>query len=117
MMRALSLFTTLKELKSDRLVTIYGVDLNADRFAKSRFTELDIYMEYMEKGSFDKIYGRIGYIPIEIVGEVALAVSEALSFMFDDHNVVPRCAYLFLSPLTRIPGLALTHALVILSLH
>ena len=74
-------------------------------------------MEYMNKGSFEKIYGRIGYIPIEIVGEVALAVSEAMSFMFDDHNTVPRCAYLFLSPLASDLSSTFAHAPVLLSSH
>lgn len=93
--------TRLKNLKSDRLAAIYAVDLNPDQ-AKTQFIELDIYMEYMNKGSFDKIYRRTGYIPIEIVGEVALAVSEAMAFLYDDHGIVPRCACPFfpLSPIS-----------------
>jgi len=47
-------------------------------------------MEFMDKGSLDNIYKKIGPIDIEIVGRVALAVLEGLTYLYDVHRIIHR---------------------------
>lgn len=47
-------------------------------------------MEYMDKGSLDGIYKKIGAIDIEVVGHVALAVLEGLTYLYDVHRIIHR---------------------------
>lgn len=47
-------------------------------------------MEYMDKGSLDGIYKKIGPIDIDIVGQVALAVLEGLTYLYDVHRIIHR---------------------------
>ena len=47
-------------------------------------------MEHMDKGSLDGIYKRIGPIDIEVVGRVALAVLEGLTYLYDVHRIIHR---------------------------
>lgn len=49
-----------------------------------------ICMEFMDKGSLDGIYKKIGPIDIEIVGRVALAVLEGLTYLYDVHRIIHR---------------------------
>ncbi|KAJ7440772.1 Pkinase-domain-containing protein [Mycena galericulata] len=49
-----------------------------------------ICMEFMDKGSFDGIYKRIGAIDIKIVGKVAVAVLEGLRYLYDVHRIIHR---------------------------
>ncbi|KAF8651960.1 hypothetical protein AX16_004603 [Volvariella volvacea WC 439] len=49
-----------------------------------------ICMEFMDKGSLDGIYKKIGAIDIEIVGRVALAVLEGLTYLYDVHRIIHR---------------------------
>ncbi|KAF9560893.1 kinase [Agrocybe pediades] len=49
-----------------------------------------ICMEFMDKGSLDGIYKKIGPIDIEIVGQVALAVLEGLTYLYDVHRIIHR---------------------------
>ncbi|KAI0702275.1 Pkinase-domain-containing protein [Cytidiella melzeri] len=49
-----------------------------------------ICMECMDKGSFDGIYKKIGPIDIEVVGKVALAVLEGLTYLYDVHRIIHR---------------------------
>jgi mitogen-activated protein kinase kinase len=49
-----------------------------------------ICMEFMDKGSLDGIYKKIGPIDIEIVGKVALAVLEGLTYLYDVHRIIHR---------------------------
>lgn len=51
-----------------------------------------ICMEYMDKGSLDGIYKKIGPIDIDIVGRVALAVLEGLTYLYDVHRIIHRGA-------------------------
>ena len=44
----------------------------------------------MDKGSLDCIYKKIGPIDIEIVGKVALAVLEGLTYLYDVHRIIHR---------------------------
>lgn len=47
-------------------------------------------MEYMDKGSLDGIYKRSGPIAIEVVGKIALAVLEGLTYLYDAHRIIHR---------------------------
>ncbi|OSX59899.1 hypothetical protein POSPLADRAFT_1172155 [Postia placenta MAD-698-R-SB12] len=49
-----------------------------------------ICMEFMDKGSLDGIYKKIGPIDIEVVGKVALAVLEGLTYLYDVHRIIHR---------------------------
>jgi mitogen-activated protein kinase kinase len=52
-----------------------------------------ICMEFMDKGSLDGIYKKIGPIDIEVVGHVALAVLEGLTYLYDVHRIIHRGQY------------------------
>jgi serine/threonine protein kinase len=47
-------------------------------------------MEFMDKGSLDSIYKKIGGIDIDVVGKVALAVLEGLTYLYDVHRIIHR---------------------------
>lgn len=47
-------------------------------------------MEFMDKGSLDGIYKKIGAIDIDVVGNVALAVLEGLTYLYDVHRIIHR---------------------------
>ncbi|KAF7299899.1 STE/STE7/MEK1 protein kinase [Mycena chlorophos] len=47
-------------------------------------------MEYMDKGSFDAIYKRMGPIDVRIVGKVAVAVLEGQRYLYDVHRIIHR---------------------------
>ncbi|KAJ6505183.1 Pkinase-domain-containing protein [Mycena sanguinolenta] len=49
-----------------------------------------LWMEFMDKGSFDAIYKRIGPIDVEVVGKVAVAVLEGQRYLCDEHSIVHR---------------------------
>ena len=49
-----------------------------------------ICMEYMDKGSLEGIYKQIGPIDIDVVGRVALAVLEGLTYLYDVHRIIHR---------------------------
>ncbi|CAA7262882.1 unnamed protein product [Cyclocybe aegerita] len=49
-----------------------------------------ICMEFMDKGSLDGIYKKIGPIDIDVVGQVALAVLEGLTYLYDVHRIIHR---------------------------
>ncbi|KAG8924813.1 MAP kinase kinase (MEK) [Tulasnella sp. 418] len=49
-----------------------------------------ICMEYMDKGSLDGIYKKSGPIDIQIVGKIALAVLEGLTYLYDAHRIIHR---------------------------
>ena len=61
-----------------------------------------ICMEYMDKGSLDGIYKKIGPIDIDVVGKVALAVLEGLTYLYDVHRIIHRGkCYAFVLVLVR----------------
>ncbi|PPQ70321.1 hypothetical protein CVT25_000141 [Psilocybe cyanescens] len=49
-----------------------------------------ICMEYMDKGSFDGIYRKIGAIDINVVCLVAHSVLEGLTYLYDVHRIIHR---------------------------
>lgn len=44
----------------------------------------------MDKGSLDGIYKKIGPIDIDVVGKVAMAVLEGLTYLYDVHRIIHR---------------------------
>ena len=51
-----------------------------------------ICMEFMDKGSFDAIYKKIGAIDINVVCMVANSVLEGLMYLYDVHRIIHRGA-------------------------
>ncbi|KAF8815254.1 Pkinase-domain-containing protein [Phlegmacium glaucopus] len=49
-----------------------------------------ICMEYMDRGSFDGIYKKIGAIDINVVCMVAHSVLEGLTYLYDVHRIIHR---------------------------
>ncbi|PFH45828.1 hypothetical protein AMATHDRAFT_71049 [Amanita thiersii Skay4041] len=72
----------IHECNSPYIVSSYGAFL-AD-------PNICICMEYMDKGSFDGIYKKIGAIDIDVVGQVALSVLEGLMYLYDVHRIIHR---------------------------
>jgi len=60
-------------------------------------------MEFMDKGSLDGIYKQIGPIDIDIVGKVALAVLEGLTYLYDVHRIIHR-GEIFERSVLRVPS-------------
>ncbi|KAF8606973.1 kinase-like protein [Ceratobasidium sp. AG-I] len=70
----------LLECRSSHTTLCYGV------FASS--PQVQIYTEYMDKGSFAAIYKKHGPIDVRIVGKVALAVLRGLVYLYDEHKII-----------------------------
>ncbi|KAF9262953.1 Pkinase-domain-containing protein [Marasmius fiardii PR-910] len=72
----------MHDCRSRYIISFYGAFL-AD-------PNICICMEFMDKGSLDGIYKKIGAIEIDIVGMVALAVLEGLTYLYDVHRIIHR---------------------------
>lgn len=72
----------MHDCKSKNIISFFGAFL-AD-------PNICICMEYMDKGSLDGIYKKIGAIDIDVVGQVALAVLEGLTYLYDVHRIIHR---------------------------
>ena len=77
----------MHDCKSKNIISFWGAFL-AD-------PNICICMEYMDKGSLDGIYKKIGAIDIDIVAKVALAVLEGLTYLYDVHRIIHRGKRLF----------------------
>ncbi|XP_006464165.1 hypothetical protein AGABI2DRAFT_187496 [Agaricus bisporus var. bisporus H97] len=49
-----------------------------------------ICMEYMDRGSFDRIYKKMGPIQVQVVARVAMSVLEGLTYLYDVHRIIHR---------------------------
>jgi mitogen-activated protein kinase kinase len=49
-----------------------------------------ICMEYMDRGSFDRIYKKIGPIQVPVVARVAMSVLQGLTYLYDVHRIIHR---------------------------
>lgn len=56
-----------------------------------------ICMQFMDRGSFESIYKKIGPIQIEVVARVAMSVLEGLTYLYDVHRIIHRGPSLSLS--------------------
>lgn len=72
----------MHDCNSQYIVSFYGAFV-AD-------PHICICMEYMDKGSLDGVYKRSGPIAIEVVGKIALAVLEGLTYLYDSHRIIHR---------------------------
>ncbi|KXN81481.1 Dual specificity protein kinase FUZ7 [Leucoagaricus sp. SymC.cos] len=72
----------MHDCKSKYIISFYGAFL-AD-------PNICICMEFMDRGSLDNIYKKIGAIDIDVVGKVALAVLEGLTYLYDVHRIIHR---------------------------
>ncbi|KAJ3045267.1 MAP kinase kinase (MEK) [Rhizophlyctis rosea] len=67
---------------SPYIVSFYGAFLDGN--------ELSICMEYMNLGSLDTIYKRVGPIPEEVIGKITYAVLAGLVYLYDKHRIIHR---------------------------
>ena len=72
----------MHDCHSEYIISFYGAFLSDPNIC--------ICMEFADKGSLDGIYKRIGPIDIEVVGRVALAVLEGLTYLYDKHSIIHR---------------------------
>ncbi|EMD39829.1 hypothetical protein CERSUDRAFT_63381 [Gelatoporia subvermispora B] len=72
----------MHDCNSNYIISFYGAFISDPNIC--------ICMEYMDKGSLDGIYKKIGPIDIEVVGKVALAVLEGLTYLYDVHRIIHR---------------------------
>lgn len=75
----------MHDCNSQYIISFYGAFISDPNIC--------ICMEFMDKGSLDGIYKKIGPIDIEVVGKVALAVLEGLTYLYDVHRIIHRGAY------------------------
>jgi len=72
----------MHDCNSKYIISFYGAFLSDPNIC--------ICMEFMDKGSLDGIYKQIGAIDIDVVGHVALAVLEGLTYLYDVHRIIHR---------------------------
>ncbi|KIJ54725.1 hypothetical protein M422DRAFT_58143 [Sphaerobolus stellatus SS14] len=72
----------MHDCHSDHIISFYGAFVSDPNIC--------ICMECMDKGSLDGIYKKHGAIEIGIVGKVALAVLEGLTYLYDVHRIIHR---------------------------
>lgn len=64
------------------IVSYYGAFLNQG--------DVVMCMEYMDRGSLDRVYKKHGAIPEPIVGKITEAVVEGLDYLYDKHRIIHR---------------------------
>jgi hypothetical protein len=79
----------MHDCHSKYIISFYGAFLSDPNIC--------ICMEFMDKGSLDGIYKQIGAIDIDVVGHVALAVLEGLTYLYDVHRIIHRGEFHFSS--------------------
>ncbi|KAH9947602.1 kinase-like domain-containing protein [Amylocystis lapponica] len=72
----------MHDCNSNHIISFYGAFISDPNIC--------ICMEFMDKGSLDGIYKKIGPIDIDVVGKVALAVLEGLTYLYDVHRIIHR---------------------------
>ncbi|PCH40125.1 kinase [Wolfiporia cocos MD-104 SS10] len=72
----------MHDCSSNYIISFYGAFISDPNIC--------ICMEFMDKGSLDGIYKKIGPIDIDVVGKVALAVLEGLTYLYDVHRIIHR---------------------------
>ncbi|THH16708.1 hypothetical protein EW146_g3970 [Bondarzewia mesenterica] len=72
----------MHDCHSEYIISFYGAFLSDPNIC--------ICMEFMDKGSLDGIYKRIGAIDVDVVAKVALAVLEGLTYLYDVHRIIHR---------------------------
>ncbi|KAH6566508.1 hypothetical protein BASA60_009440 [Batrachochytrium salamandrivorans] len=72
----------LRLCRSPRVVTFHGAFLHDG--------DISIMMEYMDLGTLERIYRKIGVLPEQIIGLVTLQILEGLIYLYDNHKIVHR---------------------------
>ncbi|KAI9207405.1 kinase-like domain-containing protein [Polychytrium aggregatum] len=80
--RVLRELRILRKCQSPHIVKFFGSFVHEG--------EISICMEYMDLGSFDRIYTAIGPLDERIVSKVAFAALEGLIYLSEEHNIVHR---------------------------
>lgn len=76
----------MHDCNSPYIISFYGAFISDPNIC--------ICMEFMDKGSLDGIYKKIGPIDIDVVGKVALGVLEGLTYLYDVHRIIHRGEFL-----------------------
>ncbi|ORX90500.1 kinase-like protein [Basidiobolus meristosporus CBS 931.73] len=74
----------LHDCNSPHIVSFYGA------FMHENDMKISICMEYMDKGSLDHLYRRIGPIPEPIIGSITCSVLNGLTYLYDHHRIIHR---------------------------
>jgi hypothetical protein len=91
----------MHDCHSKYIISFYGAFLSDPNIC--------ICMEFMDKGSLDGIYKKIGAIDIDVVGHVALAVLEGLTYLYDVHRIIHRGELTFIVVLISIIARSRAH--------
>ena len=83
----------MHDCHSEYIISFYGAYLSDPNIC--------MCIEFMDKGSLDGIYKKIGAIDIDVVALVALAVLEGLTYLYDVHRIIHRGRLLLCRMLLR----------------
>ncbi|GAA5914002.1 hypothetical protein JCM5296_001537 [Sporobolomyces johnsonii] len=72
----------MHDCSSPYIVSFYGAYLQDPHIC--------MCMEFMDKGSLDNIYKKVGPIPEPILGKIALAVMSGLTYLYEVHKIMHR---------------------------
>ncbi|KAI9012777.1 kinase-like domain-containing protein [Gaertneriomyces semiglobifer] len=72
----------MHKCNSPYIVSFYGAFINEG--------DISICMEYMNLGSLDNIYKKVGPIPEDVVGKITHAVLAGLVYLYDMHRIIHR---------------------------
>lgn len=72
----------MHDCSSPFIVSFYGAYLQDPHIC--------MCMEFMDKGSLDNIYKKVGPIPEPILGRIALAVVKGLTYLYEVHKIMHR---------------------------
>ncbi|ORY61056.1 kinase-like domain-containing protein [Leucosporidium creatinivorum] len=72
----------MHDCSSPYIVSFYGAYLQDPHIC--------MCMEYMDKGSLDNIYKKVGPIPEPILGKIAFAVVSGLTYLYEVHKIMHR---------------------------
>ncbi|GAA5869457.1 hypothetical protein JCM3774_001458 [Rhodotorula dairenensis] len=72
----------MHDCSSPFIVSFYGAYLQDPHIC--------MCMEYMDRGSLDAIYRKVGPIPEPILGKIALAVVSGLTYLYEVHKIMHR---------------------------
>ncbi|KAI8099309.1 dual specificity protein kinase FUZ7 [Halteromyces radiatus] len=72
----------MHDCNSKHIVSFYGAFMHGG--------DISICMEFMEVGSLDRIYKKLGPIPLDVLKKIAFAVVDGLIYLYDEHRIVHR---------------------------
>ncbi|KAI8990304.1 kinase-like domain-containing protein [Pilobolus umbonatus] len=72
----------MHDCKSRHIVSFYGAFINGD--------DISICMEYMDVGSLDAIYKKVGPFPFDVLKKVGYAIVDGLIYLYDEHRIIHR---------------------------